>query len=238
MEPRVTEVEIAGSPEPAYVVTPETPSGAGIVFLHWFDESPNANRAQYLDEAGARASLGAASILPQLGFPWHSAPSDLARDRDRIQRELTSLHSTLEALGDIDGVDPARIAVVGHDFGAMYGCLLMSGFEAACGVLVAPSPRWSDWFLPFWPVEGDRYDYMRGLSDLDPIGVVGEIHAPLLFQFAKLDFYIAPMTGSEMFRSANEPKQLLSYEAGHDLVLEEVRRDRVRFLTEHLGLGD
>lgn len=236
MEPRVGEVEIAGSPEPAYVVTPAVPSGPGIVFLHWFDESPNANRTQYLEEARTLASLGTASILPQMAFPWHSAPSDLDSDRDRIGSELASLGAALEALREIDGVDPVRIAVVGHDFGAMYGCLLLSGFEAACGVLVAPTPRWSDWFLPFWPVEGDRYDYMRGLADLDPIRAVGAIHAPLLFQFGKQDFYIAPMTGSEMFRAANEPKQLLSYEAGHDLDLEDVRRDRLRFLSQHLNL--
>lgn len=237
MDLRVSEVDVGGSPEPGYLVSPANPTGAGLIYLHWFDEAPNANRTQFLDEARSLATLGATSILPQLGFPWRSAPSGLDSDSERIGSELSSLRSALEIVRSADGVDPSRIAVVGHDFGAMYGCLLMSGFEAACGVLIAPTPRWADWFLPFWPIDGDRFDYMRGLAELDPIGALDEITAPLLFQFGKQDFYIAPMTGAEMFRAASEPKQLLSYEVGHDLEDDQAKQDRFAFLTRHLLLS-
>ncbi|MBA3960271.1 MAG: hypothetical protein H0X60_07755 [Chloroflexi bacterium] len=43
---------------------------------------------------------------------------------------------------------------MGHDFGAMHA-VLAAGAERDVGVVVfvAGTPRWADWFLPFWPIE-------------------------------------------------------------------------------------
>jgi len=76
-------------------------------------------------------------------------------------------------------------------------------------VLIAATPRWGDWFLAFWPIHGDRWDYLRASALLDPIANVGAIAPrPVFLQFARGDFYIADMTGLELHRAAGEPKEL------------------------------
>ena len=231
------EVDIPGFAEKALLVTASgsAPRGA-VLFLHWFDEAPNANRTQFLNEANELARHGVTSLLPQLMFPWASAPHDADADLRRIEEEASALRTALELLHESGPVDFSRIAIVGHDFGAMHGALLAAGSDPACLVMIAPTPRWSDWFLRFWPVEGDRFDYMRTLDPVNPITAIGNISAPTLFQFGRQDFYIAAMTGSELFGTAREPKTMKTYEADHGLEVPQARVDRFAFLSDHLKL--
>ncbi|MDH3463765.1 MAG: dienelactone hydrolase family protein [Acidimicrobiia bacterium] len=236
MSAQIQDIAIAGAHQ-AYLVRPEAPvDGAAVMFLHWFDEAPNANRSQFLDEAKALADAGVVSLLPQLQFPWHSHPTDAGADISRIKREHDALMVGIETLRAQDGIDPDRIAVVGHDFGAMHGTLVLREIHAACAVMVAPTARWADWFLRFWPIETDRFDYMRSLDPLDPITALPDAGCPVLFQFARSDFYIAAMTGTEMLNAARDPKEMLAYDGGHALDLDPVRQDRDAFLRRHLGL--
>lgn len=219
-----------------YLVRPDGPAnGAAVLYLHWFDEAPNANRSQYLAEAKQLAELGVVSLLPQLAFPWHSAPRDIDSDLTRIRDELEYLSAAYQLLAGAEGVESTRIGVVGHDFGAMYGMLLLGEFEPGCAVFAAATPRWADWFLRFWPIDSDRFDYMRSLHELDPIVVVEAAKCPLLFQFAKQDFYIAAMTGLELYDAAPDPKSMLTYDTGHEMDCQEIKNDRVEFLSERLG---
>lgn len=235
-EPRIDDVRTETGRE-LYVVRPSEPSGSAVLYLHWFDEAPNANRSQFLGEAKDLAELGVTSVLPQLTFPWHSPPTDSDSDLARIVAEVEDLARLAGSFREIAGIDPQRLAVVGHDFGGMYGTLLLRKVPLACAVLIAATPRWSDWFLRFWPIAGDRFDYMRSLDGVDPIRAVTEATCPTLFQFGKGDFYIAPMTGSELFNAAPEPKQLITYESDHEMAAEQIARDRGAFLSEHLALG-
>jgi pimeloyl-ACP methyl ester carboxylesterase len=169
-------------------------------------------------------------------FPWVSAPHDAETDIRRIEEEASALRAALELLGEAARVDSSRVAIVGHDFGAMHGALLAADSDPACVVMIAPTPRWSDWFLRFWPIEGDRFDYMRTLDPVDPITAIGNINAPTLFQFGQQDFYIAAMTGSELFGAAVEPKTIKTYDSDHGLDVPQAWVDRLNFLVEHLGL--
>lgn len=220
-----------------YLVVPDNPSGPAVMFLHWFDEAPNANRSQFLGEAEDLATRGVVSVLPQLTFPWHEPPTDTERDLTRIEAEVSWLEAAHSALCKVDGVDRSRFALVGHDFGAMHGLLLLRDVDAAGAVLIAPTARWADWFLPFWPIASDRYDYMRALEPVDPITVISGARTPLLFQFGERDFYIAAMTGLGLMRAAPEPKTLLSYDTGHAMDLDRIRADRLDWLSEVLDLG-
>jgi fermentation-respiration switch protein FrsA (DUF1100 family) len=103
-------------------------------------------------------------------------------------------------------------------------------------VMIAPTPRWSDWFLRFWPIDGDRFDYMRTLDPVDPINAVRDIGAPTLFQFGKQDFYIAAMSGTEIFEAAREPKTMKAYDGDHSIGLPQARADRLDFLASLLEL--
>lgn len=219
-----------------YLVRPAELTGAAVIFLHWFDEAPNANRGQFLEEAMSLADSGVTSVLPQLTFPWHEPPTETDHDLAQIRAEMGRLRATHNRLSSLDGVDPSRVALVGHDFGAMHGMTLFGVVDLASAVLIAPTPRWSDWFLRFWPISSDRYDYMRALSVVDPISTVTGADCPILFQFGKEDFYIAPMTGLELVEAAPEPKEQISYQTDHEMISPDARADRTRFLIETLGL--
>ncbi|HEY5891024.1 MAG TPA: hypothetical protein VIW94_10025 [Acidimicrobiia bacterium] len=229
----VTEFAFPSGSEQPLLVRPDGEAIALLLYLHWFDEAPNANRTQFLDEATAMAEIGFVSLLPQLEFPWKSPPTGLPADADRIRSQSKYLTRLVTSARSHLAID--RLGIVGHDFGAMHGARVARGLESRCNVFIAPTPRWSDWFLRFWPIDDDRYDYMRAMEPLDPLTAVGEIDAPTLYQFAKSDFYIAPMTGLELFGQAKEPKTMIPYDADHSLDSAEAGSDRREFLQKHLG---
>jgi pimeloyl-ACP methyl ester carboxylesterase len=230
---RIHDVEV-GDAE-AYLVEPMGGGrGPALLFLHWFDtEAPDGNRTQFLDEAVAMAhDHGAVSLLPQGRFPWAEDPTDAAADAERIRAEVARHRAAVDLLAARTDVAQERIGLVGHDFGAMHGVLLAAEDpRIAAAVLVAATPRWGDWFLPFWQIAGDRHDYLRALAPLDPIERVGAIAPrPVCFQFARNDFFIAPMTGLEFHRAAGEPKEMHAYDADHGMGDPQAALDRLAFL--------
>ena len=224
----------------AFLVEPiDGGRGPAILFLHWFDtQAPDGNRTQFVDEAvGLAREHGAVSLLPQGRFPWAGDPTDAEADAARIRAEVAAHRSSIDLLAARTDVDPTRIGLVGHDFGAMHGTLLAAEDQRiAAVVLIAATPRWGDWFLPFWQIAGDRDDYLRALAPLDPISRVGEIAPrPVCFQFARNDFFIAGMTGLEFSGAAGDPKELRAYDADHGMRDPRAAADRVDFLHVILG---
>lgn len=238
---RVHDIRIADTE--AFLVEPVGGGrGPGLLFLHWFDtEAPDGNRTQFLDEASSLARAhGAVSVLPQGRFPWSAPPTDAEADAERIRAEVERHRAALDLLAARDDVEEGRIALVGHDFGAMHGVILAADdARLAATVMIAATPRWGDWFLPFWPISGDRWDYLRALSPLDPVSRIGDIAPrPVLLQFAASDFFIAPMTGLELHRAAGDPKELQSYDADHGVREPKAAADRATFLGRVLGWSD
>jgi dienelactone hydrolase len=223
----------------AYLVerraAPDRP-GPGLLFAHWYEpNADNGNRTQYIGEAAMWArEHGATSILPQLTFPWHHEPDGSAADGARIDAEVARLRRCLDLLLARPAVDGSRVAVVGHDFGAMHGLLLapLDGRPAAY-VFIAGVPRWGEWFLPFWKIAEDRIDYLRALRPLDPIEHVREV-APgrLLFQFGSRDWFIAGATGFEFRGAAHEGTEIKTYDADHAMKSAEAETDRAAFLMK------
>ncbi|MFL5750170.1 MAG: hypothetical protein ACJ767_06095 [Chloroflexota bacterium] len=239
----VRDARIDGSIE-AYVVEPMVAdartAAPGLVFAHWFDtHAPDGNRSEFVAEAvewiGAH---GGSAVLPQLTFPWTANPTGSAVDRDRIAGDLGLLRRCVDLVARRPGVDPERIGVVGHDFGAMHAIILGTvDRRPAAYVLMAAVPRWADWFLPFWDIPEDRIDYLRAMRALDPIEHIGGVApARLLLQFGRRDFFIAPMTGLELKAAAPEGTELKAYDAEHDMALDEIRADRRAFLEDTLGV--
>jgi pimeloyl-ACP methyl ester carboxylesterase len=179
-------------------------------------------------------------VLPAGRMPWVPDPVDAETDAANLEIEQRRLGAALAAL---QGGLPrgAPLALVGHDFGAMHGLVLAARrpvFTAA--VLIAATPRWGDWFLRFWKVGGDRFDYLRALSHLDPIEAARTLKASALWQFSSRDFFIAPMSAVELARAqplaADAQPSIEWYTADHAMRSPKARAARRRFLGEQLGL--
>ena len=225
----------------AYVVEPRVGAPkAGILFLHWLGEH-RSDRSQFLAEAHDYAAQGVRCVLPAGRLPWVPDPVDAETDAANIELEQRRLGAAMAALQG--GLPPRTpLALVGHDFGAMHGLVLAARrdvFKAA--VLIAATPRWGDWFLRFWKVNGDRFDYLRALSRLDPIEAARSLKATTLWQYSSRDFFIAQMTAMELARAQPLPTgaqpTIEWYEADHAMRSSKARAARRRFLVEHLGLG-
>jgi len=236
---RIHDIRIAGDAE-AFLVEPiEGGRGSAVLFLHWFDtEAPDGNRSQFVEEAvGLARDDGIVSILPQGRFPWAADPTDAEADAARIGDEVARHRAAVDLLASRPDVEAGRIGLVGHDFGGMHGTVLAADDDRiAAVVLIAATPRWADWFLPFWKIADDRHDYLRALAPLDPIARVGAIAPrPVSFQFARNDFFIATMTGLEFQRAAGETSELHAYEADHGMRDPQAATDRAAFLRRTLA---
>jgi pimeloyl-ACP methyl ester carboxylesterase len=235
-----------GSTVEAYLITPSSAESpvdpsvgrAGAMFWHWFDpKAPDGDRTQFVEEAVELAGDGVVSLLPQGRFPWASDPSGAAHDGPAIEAEVGRLRAGLDLLAADPSVDPGRLAIVGHDFGGMLATLAAEGDDRVRGlVIIAATPRWGDWFLPFWDLPDDRIEYLRALRPLDPIERIADVAAPVMFQFAGDDFYIAAMSALEFRSEAAAGAELVTYDgADHAMRIAEARRDRLAFLARHLG---
>jgi pimeloyl-ACP methyl ester carboxylesterase len=230
----------AGNETSALLVQPATttPRG-GALFLHWFaPDEADGDRGQFADEAIGLAEHGIVSLLPQQVFPWSSDPSDAASDREQLASQLQRHRQGLDVLEKSIGTN-LRVAVVGHDFGAMYAAVLLNiDRRPSAAVLIAGVPRWGDWFWPFWRISGKRTDYFAELASLDPENHLAEIAGvPLLFQFADRDYFVAGMTAWEFHRAAGEPKEVKTYESDHSMRSDAARADREAFLLRSTRRG-
>lgn len=207
----------------------------GVLFLHWFDpQADDGNATQFAAEAEDLEREGIVTNRPQLAFPWSVDPDTSTKDSEQIEAELARLGKSVDQLA---GRGAERIVMVGHDYGAMHGLLLMARDpRIVAGVAIAPANRWADWNVRFWQLEQDRLDYMRAMRPLDPIEHVASIAPrPLLLQFATDDFFIAGMDASELFRACGEPRRIEQYEAEHSMRNEKARADRRSFILEQLA---
>jgi hypothetical protein len=227
-------------PLQAYLVTHDGPPGPAVLAWHWFDTAADdSDRTQFLDEAVQLAGLGVTTLLPQGRFPWSTPPTTADADVAAIRAEVARIHAGFELLRATPGVDGSRLALVGHDFGGMLAAVAAPDVEGLRAVvLIAATPRWGDWFLPFWPIPDDRLDYLRALRPVDPIERIGQVRdAAVLFQFGRRDFFIAPMTGLEVRGGAPEGAELLPYDDEHGMRDPQVRSDRIDFLRRILLLA-
>lgn len=226
----------------AYLVRPRAEKGAyaGILYLHWYDEAPNANRAQFLEEAITLAKRGAISLLIETMWSdrdWFIKRTQADDYADSI-RQVIELRLALQILLAEPGLDPARLALVGHDFGAMYG-LLLGRVTPRPGyyVLMAGTPRFPDWYLYYPPLDGaPRHAFEAQMAPLDPINNIAALSpAPILFQFGQQDPHVPVEQAQAFYDAAAAPKELRWYDAGHELN-EDATNDRLAWLAAQLHL--
>lgn len=231
----------------AFIVRPERRPAecAGILFVHWFaPPDPTSNRTQFLDEAKAWARRGVVSVLPSTFW------SESARYRARTWQtdyansvdQAIRLRRMMDLLRAQTCVDPARLAIVGHDYGAMFGSLVAAvepGVKAA--VLIAGAPTFSQWYefgtSTGVPAGAELEAYRAQLARIDPERAVSIFKGPVLFQFGTADKY-TPKDQYEAFfaASASANKEMRTYASGHEMRLPQIREDRTAWLAAQLGV--
>jgi dienelactone hydrolase len=162
-----------------------------------------------------------------------------ADDARNSIEEVVNIRRAMDLLSSQPGVDPSRFAVVGHDFGGMYGVLAGSLDRRPTDyVVMAATPRFPDWYLYVPRLEGGaREEFIEQMAEIDPIGhVLNLAPASIYFQFGTGDPHVTPERAMEFFDAAGEPKELSWYEAGHGLN-QQAAADRREHLKQRLGLG-
>ncbi len=234
-----------GSRNLAYLVVPPGPGPhPGIVFVHWLeDNSPTANRTEFLDEAVELASAsGAISLLPDTMWTprgWFLKRNP-ANDYTVSIEQTRELRRAIDLLASRPGADASRLAFVGHDFGAMYGALA-AGLDPSrlkAFAFMAGTERFSDWFLFHPKLTGDaRQRVIDRLAPLDPTRYLARLGAmPVLFQFGTRDRFVPKTAADALIASVAGPKTARFYDSDHSLAAPaEVRADRIAWLKQQLA---
>ena len=211
----------------------------GVLFVHWLGEPRTTNHSEFEPDAIALARRGVTSVLVDTAWAapgWFETVGKSA-DADLVQAHLQvgQLQDALSLLQGLPSVDPARIAYVGHDFGAMFGALL-AGVDSRprVFVLMAGVPTMSQWYL-LGKTHPQRNAYVAALDALDIRGGLRASHAKaFLFQFAARDHYVKREDAAAFFEAAPLPRGLFTYDADHDLDVPQAHADRLAWLTEQL----
>jgi dienelactone hydrolase len=220
----------------------ESGSLAAILYVHWYEpESIHSHRSQFEEEAKEMARSGAACL--SIETLWSDRDFFLKRTQeDDLQNsveEVVNVRRAMDWLWTQSNIDRKRFAYVGHDFGGMYGVLAGSLDQRPTQyVIMASTPRFSDWYLYLPRLEGDaREAFIRQMSEIDPITHVANLSpADLFFQFATDNFHVPEERAEEFFAAAQDPKEMKWYDAKHGLN-EEATQERKAWLRQKLGLG-
>lgn len=211
----------------------------GVLFVHWLGDPKTTNMTEFVPEAQALARRGVASLMIDAMWAkpnWFDTGRSPATDYADSLRQVAQLRAALDALIAHPGVDSARIALVGHDFGAMYGAVL-AGLDARVKfyVFIAGNPDFASWYL-LGKKPPDVAAYKRQMAPLDPVLYLRASHgADYLYQFGLKDEYIPIERVRRFFDASPSPKALMFYAGGHALRSPLAVSDRIEWLESRLG---
>jgi dienelactone hydrolase len=235
----ITYMGATGIRLPAYIVTPGGRGPfAGVIWMGWTGGFSQI-RNEFVDEALDLARHGVVSLLVSGYFPWYVAPSDKDTDRMSMIGQIRELRRAIDFLGSLPGVDPSRIAFVGHSMSAMHGADLAAvDHRVKAAVLMAPHATMTDWVFAGYGLEkSTEPGYRAAMSSFDPLAFVPySSPTALFFEFARDDLFVPVAVSRTLYDAASEPKQIGWYGGGHDLD-EAARVDRDAWLAARLNLA-
>jgi len=213
-----------------------------VLFLHWYEPPrPTSNRTEFLAEAVELAQAGVVSLL--VDTPWATEnwfpKRDASRDYEFTEAMTKDVRRALDALLAQPGIDKTRVALVGHDFGAMWGALAAADDPRVTHlVYMAGTRSFTDWYLFTPKKEGaEREAFVAKLAPLDPIVALGKISPrPVLLQFGTKDQFVKNEAAQAMADAVKGPKTFKTYEFEHELTY-QARLDRLAWLREQFKLS-
>jgi len=244
----VSEIELVagdGDVTSAYLLVPEGDGPhAAVLYSHWLEKAPDDNKTQFLEEALEVAAGGRVCLLVDTVFAdWPDSRlnwtgTDAAGDREIVLQQLRELRGALAFLRSHPAVDRSRVALVGHDFGAMFNSIL-AGLEPDLRALVvmAAVPEFGEWFLIGSELEGSaREEYAGALADLAPARFLARTEVPVLFQFGEDDLFFVPEErAAALVASAGGPVTERWYDNDHAIHHHaQARADRLEWLLPRL----
>jgi dienelactone hydrolase len=210
-----------------------------VLFVHWLgDDAATTNLSEFAAEASrfAHAGIVSLSIDAMWAQPnWFEKIRTTDRDYDNSLLQVAQLRAALDVLASRPDVDPANVAIVGHDFGAMYAALL-SGLDdrPRYYVFIAGTTSFADWFL-LGKKPADIAAYRAQMAPLDPLPYLHRSRGrDYLYQFALHDQYVSVDTARTFFEASPAPKALHFYDDGHAMRSTPAVDDRVSWLVERL----
>ena len=242
---QVSYTQLDGSRNAATLVMPASAGTAprpAILFLHWYGPpNPTSNRTQYLPEAIELAAAGVVSLL--VDTPWSKerwfGTRDSAKDYEFTVQMAKDVRRALDVLLAQPTLDKTRIAVVGHDFGAMWGALAVASDPRVTHfVYAAGTSSFTDWYLYTPKREGAERDaFVAKLAPLDPIAHLPKIAPrPVLLQFGTKDPHVKNESAKAQADATKDPKTVKIYDGAEHELTYQARLDRLAWLKEHFKI--
>jgi pimeloyl-ACP methyl ester carboxylesterase len=224
------------------------PPFAGVIFQHGGGQS----MTNYLSEALILAQAGVISIIPDAPARGAGKNSELntmklEAARDYQAEIVITERRVLDWLLQQPGVDPKRIAYVGHSYGGIAGGVL-AGVEpriaafVLSGAIVSEarhirengSSYWQEMRRNMSPEEFAKTLEMIG--ETDPDRYLPKARAPVLVQCARLDTDDNVQGCPIVYQITGGPKRLIWYDDDHHFTSLEALRDRLAWLEKYLRL--
>jgi cephalosporin-C deacetylase-like acetyl esterase len=222
------------------------PHYAGVIFQHGGGQS----MTNYISEALILAERGVISIIPDAparGERPASTSSKLDTERDSIAEIVVCERRTLDYLLQQPGIDPKRIAYVGHSYGAAAGGTL-AGIEpristfVLMGGIAKHSRHIAENQSEYWQkfrnsLSADELQQvLRRVAEVDPDQFLARVKAPILVQCARFDTDDNMASCPAVHQAAGGPKRLTWYDDDHNFTSLDAMLDRLYWLESKLKL--
>ena len=231
-----------GSQTRAFLIKPYKPAakqGGAAFFVHLLGAPPDNDRTEFFEDAVELADSNVTSLLveaPWADPEWFPARK-LEEDLPNVLKYVSQLEGQFKFLLAESKAPPDKVAFVGHDFGAMYGALMLKNQDSIRhAVIMAAVPDFADWFLLGQKLSNtEEKQYRQKVQAIAPSRYLR--CAPkldVLFQFAETDRFVSRKQANDFVESAPAEKEVLWYAGGHELQ-EPSRKDRIAWLKQRIG---
>lgn len=244
---QITYEQLDGTRNAATLVAPADGRGShtphpAILFLHWYEPPKvNSNRTEFLPEAIELAARGTVSLL--IDTPWRQEGwfqnRDASHDLAFTQQETKDVRRALDLLLQQPHIDARRVAIVGHDFGAMFGAMEAADDPRVTHlVYMAGAPTFAEWWLFAPKREGAERDALvKSMEPYQPVRALASLGSrPVLLQFGTKDRFVSNEAATQQADAVTGPKTVKMYDGAEHELRYEATRDRVAWIEEQFKL--